>query len=58
MPEREITTLEKKRSRRITLNMPIKERVATTTVQLVLVPCSHFGPKGLLFALRRFRVHK
>ena len=30
MPEREITTLEKKRSRRITLNMPIKERVATT----------------------------
>lgn len=57
MPEREITTLEKKRSRRITLNMPIKERVATT-VQLVLVPCSHFGPKGLLFALRRFRVHK
>ena len=30
MPKREITTLEKKSSRRITLNMPIKERVAAT----------------------------
>ena len=29
MPEREITTLEKKRSRRITLNMPIKETEST-----------------------------
>ena len=49
LPEREITTLEKKRSRRTTLNMPIKERVATTTAvlarQLVLLAVQSFRAK-------------